>query len=113
MGPADRHDLAASPGHRSGVPAADLQKLSDEQREDLVAAHIADDIARDRALFAALPEDPDLRPTRRQRHQAIQALPADEVRRRAADYRDQRHRDRRTAAERPAGLHRRPPPGRR
>src|SRR5207247_11223856 len=94
---------------QAGIPAAGLPKLSDSQREDLVRAHIAEDIARDRALFATLPEDPDSKPTRPQRKEAMRAVPAGEVRRRAADYRDQRRRERHEV-KRPTGRDRQPPP---
>src|SRR5205814_6117536 len=53
----DRHAWRGQ-RYQAGIPAADLQKLSESQREDLVRARIAEDLARDRALSAAPPEAP-------------------------------------------------------
>ncbi|HWT92078.1 MAG TPA: hypothetical protein VN238_03710 [Solirubrobacteraceae bacterium] len=102
-----RHDWRTR-RQRSAIPDDELRKLTDAQLDDLLHAHVKDDIDRDRALLAALPDDPELTPDKKQTRAAIQALPAEDVKQRADEYRSQRHRDREHADRRPHTKRRRP-----
>lgn len=71
--PDDRRHLWRAQGWRPGIPESDLERLEPPEREDL-HRHIADDLERDRALFRALPADPDLVPTSSDRRAVRAAL---------------------------------------
>jgi hypothetical protein len=60
-------------GWRAGIPASELAKLPPEERAAL-HGRVAGDIARDRALLAAVGESPDHKPARRERRDAAREL---------------------------------------
>jgi hypothetical protein len=79
---------------RAGIPASELSKLSPEERSAL-HGRVAEDLARDRALFAAVGEHPDHRPGRRERREAAGNLDAGAVAERRRQELHQRRAERR------------------
>jgi hypothetical protein len=79
---------------RAGIPASELAKLPPEERTAL-HGRVADDIARDRALLAAVGEAPDHMPSRRERREAARNLDAGAVAERRRTELHQRRSERR------------------
>lgn len=71
--PADARHAWRARAWRPGIPDTELERLSPAERDDL-NRHISHDLERDRALFRALPADPELAPTRADRRAARSGL---------------------------------------
>jgi len=96
-----RSDVLANPNAdaevhswRAGIPASELAKLPPEERAAL-HGRVADDIARDRTLIAAVGEGPDHKPSRRERREAARNLDASAVAERRRTELHQRRSERR------------------